>query len=439
MSDSVDLSDQGRQGPTPRRDRYLLRCYRLLEIDLRIEKLRNEEIRRLCLDEGRHLAMPVAEAGSQSPAQLPWLLNEVREVGNQGRHGLGDTIDAGPSYDSDARDDSESRTATAITPARQQPQRGREPAPAQGRFHPYRGMASRVTSRPRIPSQSSQTRREPRSDPPSSTGANVAPAPAPQAALSPLFVGSHRFCNPVAVRTFFCKKGLNVPPSIPRGYTLASVTPEVTSKSFTALFGGRPIHERPLARSKKEGKKEILCLNRKAQPYAPTSPGEAGLLLVIPNTFLLEDDFGAFHVFMNMSLAHTADGEKYFRYFGTYTKVPTTRTTLGVDEWRSLSIQCRDTWSERIAASKVHEARAILARASLRHERPNGPPPSLDEVDEWLENNLNPRKGDSEKSPSCKIRAALDSGKERMAFEVVKCVRYDLEIVKKLQTELALH
>jgi len=143
---------------------------------------------------------------------------------------------------------------------------------------------------------------------------------------------------------------------------------------------------------------------------------------------------------MNMSLAHRADGEKYFRYFGTYTKVPTNRTTLGVDEWGSLSVNCRDTWSERIAASKVHEARAILARSCLRHERPNGPPPSLDEVDQWLENNNSkPRKADSEKSPSGLIRDALDSGKERMAFEVVKCVRYDLEIVKRLQAELALH
>jgi hypothetical protein len=43
----------------------------------------------ICGASTHHLA---AVVHLMSLFQLPWLLNEVREVGNQGRHGLGDTV-----------------------------------------------------------------------------------------------------------------------------------------------------------------------------------------------------------------------------------------------------------------------------------------------------------------------------------------------------------
>jgi len=80
MSNSVNtqpnmpLSDQGRQGPpTSYREQtpsLLERCYRVLEIDHRVEKLRGEEMRRLYLGEGHHLALPAPEARSQSAGQV---------------------------------------------------------------------------------------------------------------------------------------------------------------------------------------------------------------------------------------------------------------------------------------------------------------------------------------------------------------------------------
>jgi len=92
---------------------------------------------------------------------------------------------------------------------------------------------------------------------------------------------------------------------------------------------------------------------------------------------------------------------------------------------------------------------------SIRRERPNGPAPSLDDIDQWLEDNQEDRR----KFPIDIVRAALDSGEEvgskcqppvftsviealrrgqNIEFEVVKCVRYDLEIVKQLQEKAGL-
>ena len=122
---------------------------------------------------------------------------------------------------------------------------------------------------------------------------------------------------------------------------MLSLTPQdyaralVTSKHFTALFGGYPGQERP-----RPVKGNILCLDMKKQPYAPTSPGKAGLVFLMPDTVVLEDNCEAFHIFMSMSesesTTQTGSFEAHFRYFGTYTKVPITRTILGGDEWCSL-------------------------------------------------------------------------------------------------------
>ena len=74
-------------------------------------------------------------------------------------------------------------------------------------------------------------------------------------------------------------RGAGVHPSMamtPEDLDLANRTPYVASRSFSTLFGGNPIQERP--QSKKWG---TLCVNRTSQPYAPHSPGKSGLVFVI--------------------------------------------------------------------------------------------------------------------------------------------------------------
>ncbi|KAH9953373.1 hypothetical protein BC827DRAFT_1248877 [Russula dissimulans] len=249
---------------------------------------------------------------------------------------------------------------------------------------------------PAISIQSSQASGGPRSGP---LGAGVEGVPAP----SLRSVGNRRFCSHDSVKYFFHEEDLDVSPLTPQDHVLSWMTPDVTSTRFTALFGGFPKEERPRSRLR-----NILCFNPEAQPYAPTLPGETGLLLVMPNTVLLEDKCDAFHIFINMSPPSAPNVECSFRYFGTYTKVPVTRTTLEADEWRSLPPRCRTLWSWRILSSTVPNVRNILARMCVRTERPNGPPPSPNEINNWLENN--PRRHEGAKQRI--VNAALDSGEE---------------------------
>jgi hypothetical protein len=75
-----------------------------------------------------------------------------------------------------------------------------------------------------------------------------------------------------------------------------------------------------------------------AQPHGPSSPGQAGLLLLPPATVRSEDDAPLFHVFVNVSrdTPEARAGDRTYRYLGAYAKVPTIRTTVEVDEWLSL-------------------------------------------------------------------------------------------------------
>ena len=113
---------------------------------------------------------------------------------------------------------------------------------------------------------------------------------------------------------------------------LAAITPDVTSRSFRTLFGGDSYHERPRSR---EG--NILCINRVAQPYAPHSPGQSGLVFVRhgPGVRLLEDTCENFHLFLNMD-PKLSRSEKQIRYIGTYTKVTIVHEAVEPKEWRSL-------------------------------------------------------------------------------------------------------
>src|SRR5712672_3920337 len=216
--------------------------------------------------------------------------------------------DAGPSRS--AHRDTESQATLASTQAydrrcggeRREPPHNREPV--SGRFHPYltspaisyaflpftgRPIVSfdLVPRCPRI--QPNQASDGPRSG---SSGTGVDGVPAPSLRR----VGNHRFCSRDSVESFFHDQNLDTSPLTPHDHVRAWMTPDVTFPRFTALFGGHPRHERP-----RSVPRNILCLNRKSQPYAPISPGETGLLLVIPNTTLLEDNYNAFHIFVHMS------------------------------------------------------------------------------------------------------------------------------------------
>jgi hypothetical protein len=205
---------------------------------------------------------------------------------------------------------------------------------------------------------------------------------------------------------------------------LADATPNVTSARFAVLFGGLPLHERPCSRVR-----NILCIDRVVQPYAPSSPGESGVIFFTPGTILFEDNYPSFHMFLNISPQTTYRTKRKFCYLGAYCKVPSTSQTVEVEEWLSLPImvstislsscshlhtqcgrilrqghfsdffppllllQCRASWSWRIHSTKVPGVRAIHARISIRNGRPHGPPPSQDEVEEWLKNHPERRDG----------------------------------------------
>ena len=77
---------------------------------------------------------------------------------------------------------------------------------------------------------------------------------------------------------------------------LASVTPELTTKRFTQLFGGTPRNERPRSREY-----NIICATQAPQPYAPRAPGEPGVLFIFPSIVRLENNYMSFHLFIKTS------------------------------------------------------------------------------------------------------------------------------------------
>ncbi len=118
-------------------------------------------------------------------------------------------------------------------------------------------------------------------------------------------------------------------------HALALRTPDITSQRFTALFGGLPSQERPQSREK-----NVICVNQDAQPYAPSSPGESGLLFTLSNTVLLEDTREIFHLFLNRDPRQRYSSRaKQIRYLGTYKKVPIIHATVEPEEWLGLSTE----------------------------------------------------------------------------------------------------
>lgn len=140
-----------------------------------------------------------------------------------------------------------------------------------------------------------------------------------------------RFSSHAAVELFLLTKGLQGSSLSQQDAALASVTPNLTAKRFTELFGGSPRKERPQSREF-----DIICVNQVLQPYAPHTPGEPGVVFIFPSIVRADDDYIFFHLFANISAPKTSFEERRYRYLGLYTKVPTTDPTVNVDEWSTL-------------------------------------------------------------------------------------------------------
>jgi hypothetical protein len=162
--------------------------------------------------------------------------------------------------------------------------------------------------------------------------------------FDPLSVDSHpsstrasnnRFGSRHAVDVFLRENGIDPSSRLkPQDAALADATPDVILRHFAALFGGILFHERPISRVR-----NILCVDPVVQPYAPSSPGEPGVLFIAPGTPLHEDKHPSFHLFINISPRETHRVERQYRYAGDYIKVPVACSTVEVEDWLSLPIR----------------------------------------------------------------------------------------------------
>ena len=131
----------------------------------------------------------------------------------------------------------------------------------------------------------------------------------------------------------------------PEDLNLAKNTPDITPQSFNTLFGGNPYHERPKSKDW-----NILCVNRKAQPFAPHSPGKSGLVFFNPDIVLLEDMWETFHLFLK-KIPKLSRSERQIHYLGTYTKVPIVHATVEPNEWLSLPKEVRGTFQHSLPST----------------------------------------------------------------------------------------
>ncbi len=140
----------------------------------------------------------------------------------------------------------------------------------------------------------------------------------------------NRFHSRAARTLFLQEAGLDASSITREDDAFARMTPDITSRRFTTLFGGDSYHERPMSTQK-----NILCVNMGAQPFAPHSPGESGLVFVYSDVAVMEDTCETFHLFSNMNPKFSRSTPQ-IRYLGTYTKVPIIHTTVERQEWLSL-------------------------------------------------------------------------------------------------------
>lgn len=119
--------------------------------------------------------------------------------------------------------------------------------------------------------------------------------------------------------------------------------------------------------------KFFFCAGTSAQPFAPTSVGDRGLVLFGP-TWADDDEGRRFHAFVS-----TPKGHALLKYVGDYTKVTLPRENI---EWSLLPktvspdllrvglmshvTQCQEIWLKRLYISTTPAACTLRARVKLR-------------------------------------------------------------------------
>ncbi|KAI9444564.1 hypothetical protein H4582DRAFT_1909780 [Lactarius indigo] len=220
----------------------------------------------------------------------------------------------------------------------------------------------------------------------------------------------------------------------PQETDCAGRTPKIPWKAFTRVFGGWAYSERPMGRRLPEyDKGNFLCAGNVAQPFAPKYIGEPGIILFSPGKVLLEDTRDRFHVLVYSSVGDTG---AELQYCGIYTKI---------DEWYALTTRVSKTstsFSRHLSHSNVSQCRhkllnqlqrskvgVVHARCTLRKRLGSDPPPA--EIQEWIQKH---RQG-SEVMEHNALQDAFDSGTEKLGFEVIRCVGYDMQLAELIQRE----
>ncbi|KAI9453553.1 hypothetical protein BJY52DRAFT_1288610 [Lactarius psammicola] len=220
----------------------------------------------------------------------------------------------------------------------------------------------------------------------------------------------------------FSAGGLGDYQMAPQEAACARNTPDIPWTAFTNIFGGNLHCERPKGTRVPGYMGNILCANNLTQPFAPTCIGEPGVILSLPGSALVEDTGERFHVLVDWSV----EGKKTkLRYYGIYT-VYSPYVEIQIDDWYSLPKQCRNRLLRQLGVSKVG---ALHARCNLRKRLGTASIPSPAEIDEWV------RSFDrgSEVREYGALRHSFDSGMEKLGFEVIRCVGYDVKFAELIQ------
>jgi hypothetical protein len=118
----------------------------------------------------------------------------------------------------------------------------------------------------------------------------------------------NRFESLAAVELLLRENGIQLASQLkPQDAALADATPDVTTARFAELFGGKPEHERPHSRVR-----NILCIDRVVQPYAPSAPGESGVIFFCPRDRSIRGQFPVFsHIPQHIATDKSLHGKEF--------------------------------------------------------------------------------------------------------------------------------
>ncbi|KAI9443155.1 hypothetical protein H4582DRAFT_1922771 [Lactarius indigo] len=204
----------------------------------------------------------------------------------------------------------------------------------------------------------------------------------------------------------------------------ATKTPSIPWLTFQRAFGGFLYSERPTANKIKAYAGSFLCTNKITQPFAPTCVGEPGVILFHPGMVLLEDAKETFHVLVDPSMGRRTE----LQYYGIYTKVHIPYILEAQpDEWHALPGLCRKDWLKRMWTRGADDvkARSNLRKKSKKFSSELSPA----EIQEWLRKYHNGFVTEEKHA----IPNSFNSGAEKLGFEVIKCVGYDVKLAKLIQ------